>query len=111
MNLNGHGEKAYHDGSLAEPGFPMGIGSEKVRVDSSPNTNGSPHPGLKKERRRDGGADPGGRICDVLPHLRAYDFGDSDGSSDILGKQIELESGNALQYRTCSWQKVRTSFA
>jgi len=22
------------------------------------------------------------------------------------GKQMELEAGNAIQYRTCSWQKV-----
>lgn len=56
----------------------------------------------------------GGRICPVLPHLRGLDFNsDSDpewaSSDDILGKQIEAESGNALQYRTCSWQKV--SFA
>lgn len=51
----------------------------------------------------------GGRIAPVLPHLRGYDFGtdgDTDGSSDILGKQIEMEAGNAIQYRTCSWQKV-----
>lgn len=53
----------------------------------------------------------GGRICPVLPHLRGLDFNsDSDpewaSSDDILGKQIEAESGNALQYRTCSWQKV-----
>lgn len=53
----------------------------------------------------------GGRICPVLPHLRSLDFSsDSDpewaSSDDILGKQIEAESGNALQYRTCSWQKV-----
>ncbi len=52
----------------------------------------------------------GGRIAPVLPHLRNYDFGTSDAESvagsDILGKQIELEAGNALQYRTCSWPKV-----
>jgi hypothetical protein len=48
----------------------------------------------------------GGRIAPVLPHLKGYDFGDSDGGSDILGKQIELEAGNDIQYRTCSWPKV-----
>lgn len=48
----------------------------------------------------------GGRICKVLPHLEGYDFGSDDSGSDILGKQIELEAGNAIQYRTCSWQKV-----
>ncbi|KAF2869827.1 transmembrane amino acid transporter protein-domain-containing protein [Massariosphaeria phaeospora] len=33
----------------------------------------------------------------------------SDGSSDAsfsVGKQIEMEAGNAIQYRTCSWQKT-----
>lgn len=51
----------------------------------------------------------GNRIAPVLPHLRGYDFGDdsSIAGSDILGKQIELEADNAIQYRTCSWQKVR----
>jgi len=30
---------------------------------------------------------------------------DEDASLNV-GKQIELEAGNAIQYRTCSWQKV-----
>lgn len=48
----------------------------------------------------------GGRIAPVLPHLSGYDFGSDDSGSDILGKQIELEVGNDIQYRTCSWEKV-----
>lgn len=48
----------------------------------------------------------GGRIAPVLPHLAGYDFGNDDTGSDILGKQIELEAGNDIQYRTCSWPKV-----
>lgn len=103
--MNNYEDKQAIDGKLVPPGLPLGTGSEKVVVDKSSNGSPSPHGG-KIERRKDGAPDPGGRITDVLPHLRAYDFGDSDGSSDILGKQIELESGNALQYRTCSWQKV-----
>lgn len=50
-----------------------------------------------------------GRIAPVLPHLRGYDFGSDESSDDadaVLGKQIELEANNAIQYRTCSWQKV-----
>jgi hypothetical protein len=33
---------------------------------------------------------------------------DSDSSSSALsiGKQIEKEADNAIQYRSCSWQKV-----
>jgi hypothetical protein len=59
-------------------------------------------------RRRFGNGDGkiGGRIAPVLLHLAGYDFGDDDSRSDILGKQIELEAGNALKYRTCSWQKT-----
>lgn len=53
----------------------------------------------------------GGRIAPVLPHLKGYDFGSEDSGEDILGKQIELESENAIQYRTCSWQKVYFPFA
>jgi hypothetical protein len=53
----------------------------------------------------------GGRIAPVLPHLASYDFGDDDTGSDILGKQIELEAGNAIQYRTCSWPKASRSLS
>jgi hypothetical protein len=48
----------------------------------------------------------GGRIGPVLGHLASYDFGSDDSSSDILGKQLEMEANDAIQYRTCSWQKV-----
>ncbi|CZS90869.1 hypothetical protein WAI453_003923 [Rhynchosporium graminicola] len=59
-------------------------------------------------RRNAGNKKVGNRIAPVLPHLKGYDFGDesSIAGSDILGKQIELEAGNAIQYRTCSWQKT-----
>lgn len=31
----------------------------------------------------------------------------SDDSSGVsIGKQMELEAGNAIKYRTCSWPKV-----
>ena len=33
--------------------------------------------------------------------------GDSDSDSALsVGKQVEMESTNAIKYRTCSWQKV-----
>ena len=83
----------------------------------------SPTPPMAKEKRieggivsgddegartRKGGLKVGARIAPVLPHLRGADFSDSDSvnGQDVLEKQLELESGNALQYRTCSWQKV-----
>lgn len=33
---------------------------------------------------------------------------DSDTDSSVtVGKQMEMEAGNAIKYRTCSWPKVR----
>lgn len=34
------------------------------------------------------------------------DMTSDDEASISVGKQIELEAGNAIQYRTCSWPKV-----
>lgn len=31
---------------------------------------------------------------------------DASDPSVSVGKQMELEAGNAIKYRTCSWQKV-----
>jgi hypothetical protein len=33
--------------------------------------------------------------------------GDDSSSAMSVGKQMELEAGNAIKYRTCSWPKVR----
>lgn len=49
----------------------------------------------------------GGRIGPVLSSLSSNYSSDSDDSSSaILIKQKESEAGAAIQYRTCSWQKV-----
>jgi hypothetical protein len=49
----------------------------------------------------------GPRIGPVLDSIS--DVSSSDESSDaILTKQREIEDGKAIQYRTCSWQKVRS---
>jgi len=38
----------------------------------------------------------------------ASDSSDTDSENSIsIGKQVEMEAGNAIKYRTCSWQKVR----
>lgn len=37
----------------------------------------------------------------------AGDNSDSDSNSGMsVGKQMEMEAGNAIKYRTCSWPKV-----
>lgn len=99
--------------------LPGALPGEPVTGTSSHTSNMDPEKGTPVSFVNSGSNDidtgykkkVGGRICPVLPHLRGLDFNsDSDpewaSSDDILGKQIEAESGNALQYRTCSWQKV-----
>lgn len=49
----------------------------------------------------------GGRRASRIEGVARRDMSDGDGASVSIGKQIELEAGNAIQYRTCSWQKVR----
>ncbi|TVY48277.1 N amino acid transport system protein [Lachnellula occidentalis] len=49
----------------------------------------------------------GGRIGPVLKHLRGTtDLTGSGSDANILAGQIEAESENAIQYRTCSWYKT-----
>lgn len=49
----------------------------------------------------------GPRIGPVLSSLSSSYASDSDDSSTaILHKQKEAEANAAIQYRTCSWQKV-----
>lgn len=91
--------------------------TNKVQYDTKTDSgNGNLSDNIDAERgggNRFGSSDKtvGGRIAPVLPHLKGYDFGSDDANSDIagsdiLGKQIELEAGNDIQYRTCSWQKT-----
>lgn len=50
----------------------------------------------------------GPRIAPLLVPVGAPGESDSDINSDeILLKQRESEQNSAIQYRTCSWQKVR----
>lgn len=72
--------------------------SRDVDVESAEKRNFG---GLRSTNKR-----PGARICPILPHLAGYEDVSSDSGSDILGKQIEMESDNAIKYRTCSWQKA-----
>ncbi|KFY25245.1 hypothetical protein V493_04746 [Pseudogymnoascus sp. VKM F-4281 (FW-2241)] len=96
--------------------------NSEVSETSLPKYSFPPTPPMVKEKRieggiltdddnvrtRKGGLKVGGRIAPVLPHLRGADFSDSDSvnGTEVLEKQLELESGNSLQYRTCSWQKT-----
>ena len=50
----------------------------------------------------------GSRIDKAITKSIVPDSDNDDSSSGAsVGKQMELEAGNAIQYRTCSWPKVR----
>jgi hypothetical protein len=84
---------------------------ESPTLDSKTEPGGNPDLEANGEKSKPGysrsNKSAGPRIAPVLPHLEAYDFGNDDSGSDILGKQIELDVGSDIKYRTCSWQKVR----
>ena len=44
----------------------------------------------------------------IGPPLAGTVTGDTDSDSVDVGKLVELESNNAIKYRTCSWPKVDT---
>ena len=96
MAIDAYADQAVHDPSIEKK---YGQGDAPPIFDAEKG---------KPRRFESGDGRVGARIAPVLPHLSGYDFGDDDSGSDILGKQIEMEAGNALQYRTCSWQKVAT---
>jgi len=48
----------------------------------------------------------GPRIGPVLDSFSVESSSGDESSDAILAKQREVEDGNAIQYRTCSWQKV-----
>jgi len=50
------------------------------------------------------GNEKGGRKMSRIAAPGAL-MGDADSGLDV-GRQLELESSNAIKYRTCSWQKV-----
>jgi hypothetical protein len=54
----------------------------------------------------------GERRASRVAGVNRKDVAADDSSEDLtVGKQIELEAGNAIKYRTCSWQKVCLPYA
>ncbi len=76
----------------------LGFGSKKSEEDRSAYNNSN-------EKGYD--AENGGRI--EAPARR--DLNDRDGYDVDVGKQIEMEADNAIQYRTCSWPKVSSFYS
>ncbi|BDD54731.1 hypothetical protein MAP00_000324 [Monascus purpureus] len=46
------------------------------------------------------------QLKDVDLEHQAHPVAQSDSDLEVVGKQIELEAGNSIKYRTCSWQKT-----
>jgi len=42
----------------------------------------------------------------ITKPISGAEYADDSSSGLSVGKQVELEAGNAIQYRTCSWPKV-----
>ena len=84
----------------------LGLGTklDKVDTSSNENPNNRDHPFLKDSEK--GPSLDGDRRGSRLEGPARRDMNSSDDESISVGKQIELEAGNAIQYRTCSWQKV-----
>jgi hypothetical protein len=75
----------------------LGLGSKKAHAPSNNPNENLTGANAEKDGKTDGVL--GGRDSDTERQS------DEDASINV-GKQIELEAGNAIQYRTCSWQKV-----
>lgn len=91
----------------------LGFGSKADKVSKADSNNASPDPEkqpvdvLDPENLRVGGK-PMKRIDGALKRRTSITGQPADDSSAdfSIGKQIEMEAGNAIQYRTCSWPKT-----
>ena len=58
-------------------------------------------------QRRDSTILPDGRrMSRIGPPPGALKVASDSGTQDEISKLVEMEAGNAIKYRTCSWQKV-----
>lgn len=77
---------------------------DKAFVDFSGNVNNAENAGQTPAVRKMS------RIDRPVTKSIAGDQGTTnDSDTDVsvsVGKQMEMEAGNAIKYRTCSWQKV-----
>lgn len=86
----------------------LGLGTKLDKVDTNTNTDENQTTGehLFRKDSEKGASVDGHRRGSRLEGPARRDLNSSDEESISVGKQIELEAGNAIQYRTCSWQKV-----
>lgn len=85
----------------------MSINEER---DEPFGTAGSFSPNNEKEaeaQRRGSTTLPDGRkMSRIGPPAGALKVASDSDSQDEISRLVELEAGNAIKYRTCSWQKV-----
>jgi hypothetical protein len=78
--------------------------------DESFVTAGSFNPGNEKEaeaQRRGSTILPGGRkMGRIGPPLRTSKIEDDPDTRDEISRLVDMEAGNSIKYRTCTWQKV-----
>lgn len=80
------------------------------KTDEPFGTAGSFSPNNEKEaeaQRRGSTTLPDGRkMSRIGPPPGALKITPDSDSQDEISRLVELEAGNAIKYRTCSWQKV-----
>lgn len=105
------------------PALPFGLGEKKETITGNDIGDPEKSPAFGGNGYYDGfSPEDGGRKASGPRKMSRIDAprtrsitgleGTSDDASDpstSVAKQMELESGNEIQYRTCSWQKVRFS--
>lgn len=58
------------------------------------------------EQRRGSTTVQGRRMSRIGPPPKLGSVPDDSGSGEEYTKLVEMEAGDAIKYRTCSWQKV-----
>lgn len=97
--------------SARTPSPPREKGRDKSRIDDANASTAfteDVRPGLWSWTKLDDTTAVGPRIG---PVLQSVFIASSDSNDSLVSpeRQHELEKGNAIQYRTCSWQKVCSS--
>ena len=79
------GGQGYYDGFRPDPEAQGGGGPRKMSRLDRPTT---------------------GSIGEMNKGRRSVDANAEEEGDVSIGKQVEMEAGNAIKYRTCNWQKV-----
>jgi hypothetical protein len=94
----------------------MALGDNAASTGNEPaeKSFGGNYDGFQPDAEKQGGEAPrkmsriGGPVTQSVVGMNEGRRLSADHTAEdiTVGKQMELEAGNAIQYRTCSWQKV-----